>query len=145
MGALSSTTDIRFELDLPAWALGALNDLPTHLPSVDARMAAVIEFACRNVRERSGGPFASGIFERDAGRLVVIGVNRVEASRCSSAHAEVMAFSIAQRILGTWDLGCARPAGAPDGEQLAPMGDVPRCDGVVRRALPRRGWRWPRA
>jgi tRNA(Arg) A34 adenosine deaminase TadA len=105
MGAHFSTTDIRFELDLPAWALVALNDLPTHLPTVDARMAAVIEFARRNVRERTGGPFASGIFERDSGRLVVIGVNRVVENRCSSAHAEVMAFSIAQRILGTWDLG----------------------------------------
>ena len=105
MGAHFSTTDIRFELDLPAWALGALNNLPTHLQTVDARMAAVIEFARRNVRERTGGPFASGIFERDSGRLVVIGVNRVVGNRCSSAHAEVMAFSIAQRILGTWDLG----------------------------------------
>jgi tRNA(Arg) A34 adenosine deaminase TadA len=105
MGARFSTTDIRFELDLPAWALGALNDLPTHLPTVPARMAAVIEFVRRNVREDTGGPFASGIFERDSGRLVVIGVNRVVENRCSSAHAEVMAFSLAQRILGTWDLG----------------------------------------
>ncbi len=68
MGALFSTTDIRFELDLPAWALGALNDLPTDLPTVDARMAAVIEFARRNVRERTGGPFASGISVRQACR-----------------------------------------------------------------------------
>jgi hypothetical protein len=30
MGARFSTSDIRFELDRPAWALGALNDLPTH-------------------------------------------------------------------------------------------------------------------
>ena len=40
MGARFLTTDIRFELDLPAWALGALNDLPTHLPTVEARMAS---------------------------------------------------------------------------------------------------------
>ncbi len=102
-----SATDMRFELDLPAWAVAALNDLPIHLPTVEARMAAVIEFARRNVRERTGGPFASGIFERDSGRLVVIGVNRVVASDCSSAHAEVMAFSLAQHVLGTWDLGSA--------------------------------------
>ena len=35
----------------------------------------------------------------------MIGVNRVVENRCSSADAEVMALSIAQRILGTWDLG----------------------------------------
>lgn len=105
MGARFSTSNLRVELDLPAWAVDALNDLPAFVPAVDARMAAVIEFARRNVREGTGGPFASGIFERVSGRLVVIGVNRVVARTCSSAHAEVMAFSIAQHMLGTWDLG----------------------------------------
>ncbi len=107
MGARFSITDMRFELDLPVWAVDALNALPVCLPPLEARMAAVIEFARRNVREETGGPFASGIFERDSGRLVVIGVNRVVAGNCTSAHAEVMAFSLAQRILGTWDLGSA--------------------------------------
>lgn len=95
----------RFELDLPEWAIAALNELPTHLPTVEARMAAVLEFARRNHLEQTGGPFAAGIFERDSGRLVVIGVNRVVPSNCSSAHAEVMALSLAQRLLATWDLG----------------------------------------
>jgi len=35
----------------------------------------------------------------------VIGVNRVVAHNCSSAHAEVMTLSIAQKLLGTYDLG----------------------------------------
>ena len=42
-------------------------------------MAAVIDFSRRNFREGTGGPFAAGVFERDSGRLVVIGVNRVVA------------------------------------------------------------------
>lgn len=107
MGARFSTTDLRLELDLPAWAVDALNDLPMYFPTVEARMAPVIDFARRNVRERTGGPFASGIYEQGSGRLVVIGVNRVVASNCSAAHAEVMAFSLAQQIVGTWDLGSA--------------------------------------
>lgn len=107
MSARFSTSDMRVELHLPAWAVDALNDLPTFVPTVEARMAAVIDFARRNVREGTGGPFASGIFERDSGRLVVIGVNLVVAGNCSSAHAEVMAFSLAQHILGTWDLGAS--------------------------------------
>ena len=49
--------------------------------------------------------FAAGIFERDSGKPVVIGVNRVVASNCSSAHAEVVTLSLAQKILGTYDLG----------------------------------------
>ena len=107
MATRFSPADVRLELGLPEWAVSALNELPTHLPTVEARMAAVIELCRRNVREQTGGPFAAGIFERDSGRLVVIGVNRVVASNCSSAHAEVMAFSLAQRLLGTYDLGAA--------------------------------------
>lgn len=98
-------TDLRFDLSLPEWAVAALNNLPSHLPALEDRMAAVIDFSRRNFVHETGGPFAAGVFERDTGRLVVIGVNRVVRSNCSSAHAEIMALSLAQRILGTFDLG----------------------------------------
>jgi tRNA(Arg) A34 adenosine deaminase TadA len=94
-----------FTLDLPDWAVEELNALPRHLVSVEERMAAVIEFSRRNFQNNTGGPFAAGIFERDSGRLVVIGVNRVMPFLCSSAHAEVMAISLAQKLLGVYDLG----------------------------------------
>ncbi|NCC04560.1 MAG: nucleoside deaminase [Proteobacteria bacterium] len=68
-------------------------------------MATVIEFSRRNFQRNTGGPFAAGIFERDSGRVVVIGVNRVMPFQCSSAHAEVMAISLAQKLLGVYDLG----------------------------------------
>lgn len=100
-----SPQNTRFDLSLPDWAVATLNQLPSHLPTLEARMAAVIDFSRRNFREGTGGPFAAGVFERDSGRLVVIGVNRVVPSNCSSAHAEIMALSLAQRILGTFDLG----------------------------------------
>jgi tRNA(Arg) A34 adenosine deaminase TadA len=58
-----------------------------------------------NVEHETGGPFAAGVFERDSGKRIVIGVNRVVASGCSSAHAEVMALSLAQKQLGSYDLG----------------------------------------
>ncbi|MBZ0277696.1 MAG: nucleoside deaminase [Anaerolineae bacterium] len=70
-------------------------------------MAEVIRFSRLNYENGTGGPFAAGVFERDTGRLVVIGVNRVVPSNCSSAHAEVMTLSLAQQILGTYDLGGA--------------------------------------
>ena len=92
-------------LTLPDWADAALRELPARLPTLEERMAAVIEFSRQNFRRNTGGPFAAGVFERDSGRLVVIGVNRVVAHNCSSAHAEVMALSLAQQRLGTYDLG----------------------------------------
>ena len=70
-------------------------------------MAAVIRFSQLNIEHNTGGPFAAGVFERDSGRCVIIGVNRVMDSNCSSAHAEVMALSLAQQALGQWDLGSA--------------------------------------
>jgi tRNA(Arg) A34 adenosine deaminase TadA len=92
-------------LSLPQWAVEEQMRLPAHLLTLEERMAAVIRFSRLNFENGTGGPFAAGVFERDSGRLVVIGVNRVVESNCSSAHAEVMALSLAQKILGTYDLG----------------------------------------
>jgi tRNA(Arg) A34 adenosine deaminase TadA len=96
---------LQFRIELPEWAGAELDRLPTHIPTLADRMAAVIHFSRLNVQHQTGGPFAAGVFERDSGRLVVIGVNRVVPDQCSSAHAEIVALSLAQRILGTYDLG----------------------------------------
>ncbi|MBI5671607.1 MAG: nucleoside deaminase [Chloroflexi bacterium] len=96
---------MQFTLSLPDWAIEENNRLPERLPALEDRMAAVIRFSRLNFENGTGGPFAAGVFERDTGKPVVIGVNRVMASNCSSAHAEVMALSLAQKKLGTWDLG----------------------------------------
>src|SRR5215467_2125582 len=98
---------MEFTLSLPDWAADELAKLPTHMPTLEARMEAVIRFSRLNFEKGTGGPFAAGIFERDTGKLVVIGVNRVVNCNCSSAHAEVMTLSLAQHILGTYDLGGA--------------------------------------
>jgi tRNA(Arg) A34 adenosine deaminase TadA len=102
-----NSADTGFSLDLPDWAVEELNGLPEYLPSLEARMTAVIRFSRLNFQRGTGGPFAAGIFERDSGRLVIIGVNRVVPFNCSSAHAEVMAISLAQKRLGVYDLGAA--------------------------------------
>ena len=95
----------RFVLDLPDWAPDELQQLPQFLPDLEARMTAVLRFARLNTENQTGGPFAAGVFERDSGRLMSIGVNRVVPLNCSSAHAEVMALSLAQQRLGVYDLG----------------------------------------
>ena len=96
---------MQFTLALPDWAIEENRTLPEIMPTLEERMAAVICFSRLNFERGTGGPFAAGIFERDTGRRVVIGVNRVVPSRCSSAHAEVMTISVAQQLLGTHDLG----------------------------------------
>ena len=100
-----SSATARFTLDLPEWAVGKHNELPECFTTDEDRMATVIEFSRLNFQRKTGGPFAAGVFERETGRLIVIGVNRVVPCHCSSAHAEVMALSLAQKTLGVYDLG----------------------------------------
>jgi tRNA(Arg) A34 adenosine deaminase TadA len=97
--------DYNIALSMPNWAIEELSRLPSHYPTLEERMEQVIRFSDLNFRHATGGPFAAGVFERDSGKLLVIGVNRVMASNCSSAHAEIMALSLAQKAIGTYDLG----------------------------------------
>jgi tRNA(Arg) A34 adenosine deaminase TadA len=94
----------RFEARLPAWVAGELAELPALLPTEEDRMRLVNTLAARNYVEGSGGPFAALVVERATGRLISAGVNVVLAAGLSSAHAEVVALSLAQVRLGGWDL-----------------------------------------
>ena len=123
-----SATPFRICLDLPDWAVAELQQLPEHLPDLQSRMAAVIRFARLNFLRQSGGPFAAGVFERDSGRLIVIGVNRVMPINCSSAHAEVMALSLAQQQLGVYDLG---GPGLPEYQLVVNWSPCVMCFGAV--------------
>lgn len=92
-------------LSLPEWAVTECNRLSSHFAAREDRMRAVLSFAKNNVVHQTGGPFAAGVFERKSGKLIAMGVNLVVPSNCSSAHAEIVALSLAQKRLGTYDLG----------------------------------------
>lgn len=98
-------------LTTPDWFQSCVAKLPEFSPNPEARMRLVLDFARRNVEHDTGGPFAAGVFECESGRLVAMGVNRVVPTGCSSAHAEIMALSLAQQRLGTYDLGRGDLAG----------------------------------
>jgi tRNA(Arg) A34 adenosine deaminase TadA len=121
-------SDLSISLSMPSWAAQALTELPSHLPTREERMAAVIEFSKINFRNKTGGPFAAGVFERDSGKLIIIGVNRVMDHNCSSAHAEIMALSLAQKMLGTYDLGAE---GFPAHELVVNWRPCAMCFGAV--------------
>ena len=70
-------------------------------------MRLAIELARQNVERRTGGPFGAVVFEAATGRVVGVGVNLVEASNCSIAHAEMVAIATAQQAVGHYDLGAA--------------------------------------
>jgi len=123
-----TTWPLCFTLDLPDWAPAELRQLPEVLPGLEARMATVLRFARLNTEYQTGGPFAAGVFERDSGRVISIGVNRVIPHNCSAAHAEIMALSLAQQRLGVYDLG---GPGLPPHQLVVNWSPCAMCFGAV--------------
>jgi tRNA(Arg) A34 adenosine deaminase TadA len=115
-------------LSLPDWMAAQLLDLPLHIPSILEQMALVIHLSQLNFEYDTGGPFAAGVFEVESGRMVSLGVNRVVPLHCSSAHAEVMALSLAQHHLATFDLG---GPGLPDHRLVVNWRPCTMCFGAV--------------
>jgi tRNA(Arg) A34 adenosine deaminase TadA len=114
-------------IDLPAWlAQAAQACVP--LASDDERMGFVIDLARRNVASGSGGPFAAAVFETAGGRLLAAATNLVVASRCSAAHAEILALALAQQTLGDHDLGAS---GLPVCELVTSVEPCAMCAGAV--------------
>jgi tRNA(Arg) A34 adenosine deaminase TadA len=87
----------------PDW-VGNLVDFDRAYDSAEARMRVAISCASENVQRGTGGPFGAAIFERDSGRLVAVGVNLVVPLNNSTAHAEMVAFMLAQAARGSWSL-----------------------------------------
>jgi len=81
-------------LTLPAWVHEAVDTARTYA-SDDDKMALAIELSRRNVEAGTGGPFGAAVFGPDD-RIIAVGVNRVLAHACSVAHAEMMAYMLAQ-------------------------------------------------
>lgn len=100
------------KIKVPEWIDSLLVDPEKTYATVADRMALVVDLARRNVDAGTGGPFGAAVFEMQTGRLVAPGVNGVIPGNCSVAHAEVMALMVAQKIVGSYDLG---------GEGLPPM------------------------
>jgi tRNA(Arg) A34 adenosine deaminase TadA len=94
-------------IELPPWLHTLARRQTRAFESAESRMRFAIELARQNIEQRTGGPFGAAVFEAASGRLVSVGVNLVEASNCSMAHAEMIAIAMAQRAVGHYDLGAA--------------------------------------
>lgn len=81
-------------LTLPAWVHEAVDVARTY-PSDADKVALAIALSKRNVEADSGGPFGAAVFGPDD-RIIAVGVNRVVPHACSVAHAEMMAYMLAQ-------------------------------------------------
>jgi tRNA(Arg) A34 adenosine deaminase TadA len=87
----------KLQLELPDW-VNAEIDASRIYADDESRVALAIELARRNVEMCTGGPFGAAVFKQ-TGQLISVGVNRVLAQTCSVAHAEMMAYMLAQTSL----------------------------------------------
>jgi len=85
-------------LTLPAWVHGQIDTARAYAGD-EEKVALAIELSRMNVAAASGGPFGAAVFNADDDRIVSIGVNRVLPQSCSVAHAETMAYMLAQQRL----------------------------------------------
>jgi len=115
-------------IDLPDWAVAENEKLPERIESLEERMKHVIRFSRLNIEHETGGPFAAGVFEKETGRPIIIGVNRVIPLNNSSAHAEVVTLTLAQKILNTFDLG---GEGMPDYQLVISAQPCAMCCGSI--------------
>lgn len=97
-----------FRVDLPDWMEEFTEKLPRQLAGASERMAVAVSLSDQNVRRATGGPFGALVVAEETGEVVALGVNRVEPQLCSAAHAEIVALSVAQRVMGSWSLADTR-------------------------------------
>jgi tRNA(Arg) A34 adenosine deaminase TadA len=96
---------LQLHLTLPPW-IEEVADTRRRYLGDEERVGLAIELARQNVARSHGGPFGAAVFHED-GRLVAVGVNRVVPQTCSAAHAEMMAYMLAQQRLSSFRLNAA--------------------------------------
>jgi len=112
-------------LEYPPWVEALINREGV-VASPEERMRLAIRIARESV-DNGGGPFGSVITE-ESGTLVSIGYNSVMLEHDSTAHAEVMAIRIAERMFSTHDLG---HDGLPRLELYSSCAPCMMCFGVI--------------
>ena len=86
-------------LTLPAWVHDKVDASAAH-PTDQDKVALAIELSRINTEAGTGGPFGAVVFGPDD-RIIAVGVNRVLPQNTSLAHAENMAYMLAQQRLQT--------------------------------------------
>ena len=76
----------------------------TVYPDDESKMRLAIAVSRANVEHATGGPFGAAVYEKASGRLVAVGMNSVVRLGNSTLHGEMVAFMMAQRVVGSFSL-----------------------------------------
>ena len=88
---------VQLHITLPIWVM-ELDIAGRDFSTDTAKVAFAIELSKHNIERQSGGPFGAAVFSAQH-QLIAVGVNRVVRQSCSLAHAETMAYMLAQQRL----------------------------------------------
>lgn len=125
---MKSVLSLASPFRLPSWIIRAARRRQKHIISASDRMRFVIRLALTNVTAKTGGPFGAAVFEANTGRLIAVGVNVVEPTSCSLAHAEMVALANAHQSLKHSDLGAT---GIPKLELVTSCEPCAMCYGAI--------------
>ena len=90
-------------VDYPDWVADLVSRTSVYRDDA-AKMRLAIAVARANVEHDTGGPFGAAVFEKDSGRLVAVGMNSVVRLNNCTLHGEMVAFMMAQRVVGAYSL-----------------------------------------
>lgn len=91
------------QVEYPDWT-DSVVDWERSYGTDDDRMRLAIAISKANVERGTGGPFGAAIFEALSGRVVAVGMNSVVRYQNCTLHAEMVAFMMAQRRVGSFTL-----------------------------------------
>ena len=112
-------------LTLPAWVHEAVDATRVYATD-EEKVAFAIELSGRNVEAGTGGPFGAAVFG-PGDRIIAVGMNRVVPMACSVAHAETMAYMLAQGCTQRLRLNRDADDGSPIGPIVLATSSQPCC------------------
>ncbi len=118
-------------IPIPAWLSERTGSCNSSYATLEARMAFAISLAKSNIEHATGGPFGAAIFDMETHQLIAVGINLVVSSHCSMAHAEMLAISMAQQKLATFDLACLNQKPARRFELVTSCEPCAMCFGAI--------------
>lgn len=111
-------------LTLPVWVHNAVDATRAYASDAD-KVSLAIALSRGNIEAETGGPFGAVVFGPDD-RIVAAAVNVVLPQHCSVAHAENMAYMLAQQRLQRARLN-TNDAGEHDGRYTLATSAQPCC------------------
>jgi tRNA(Arg) A34 adenosine deaminase TadA len=90
-------------VEYPEWVSDVV-DHERHYGTDAEKMQLAIAVSRANVERGTGGPFGAAIFEASSGKLVAVGMNSVVRLNNCTLHGEMVAFMMAQQVVGSFSL-----------------------------------------